>query len=123
MRSAQARGGRGTPAAASGAPRGRMKLLGLDIASSSFASARRTPAGVERQEGSENSKASGSRFAADRSRQTYRSTLKPVSQESGADSNAVWGNPAMTAFSGAARIRVTVLLGGILDLGICLTSD
>jgi hypothetical protein len=45
------------------------------------------------------------------------------SQESGADSNAIWGNPATTAFSGAARIRVTVLLGGILDLGICLTSD
>lgn len=29
----------------------------------------------------------------------------------------------MTAFSGAARIRVTVLRGGILNLGICLTSD
>jgi len=49
--------------------------------------------------------------------------FKPVSHKSGADSNAFWGNPAMTAFSGAARIRVTVLRGGILDLGICLTSD
>jgi hypothetical protein len=29
----------------------------------------------------------------------------------------------MTAVSRAARIRMTVLRFGILDLGICLTSD
>src|ERR1700674_2420733 len=34
--------------------------------------------------------------------------FKPVSHESGAVSNATWGNPAMTAFSRAARIRMTV---------------
>lgn len=49
--------------------------------------------------------------------------FKPVSRESVSDSNAFRGKPAMTAISGAARIRVTVLRGGILDLGICFTTD
>jgi hypothetical protein len=38
-------------------------------------------------------------------------------------SNAIRGNPPLTTVTGAASIRVTVLLGGIFDLGICLTSD